>query len=866
MTMIAGKGARGGVRRRLGTARKAAIALPVALAVLLACLPATASGARAGAAVAAVAPADASADTSVVLRMKLGEPGYASGPAPADGAGAAYACPPPLEIGGALLLPLRAVAEAFGAQVDYIDPSPEGGSIAASAGAGEAAPYPRVECLFMGNASSLAVDDGTVGTAALASSLNGEPLPQGMHARLVGDTAYLPAPAFDLCMGTSTDYGQAAGDISITLADDGSIRDLSGLFGEILESRVGNSYFKWSIDVPRKSMLAETSFNGSEAMVFCMSKYVTIQVSVSPAEGMTLEALREEAFAGFDYPSLSGMPGPSSPSSPSSPSGQPGQPSQPGQPGQGARFIEQVEASYFTASLTRVYVRSGYVYIVEVTVYPMESEGRYVADETLFDEGGEFRALADTFALGPFDGSAPVFDISKVQGDFMEYVCYVDVPESDRRIRCWSVSAMPSWFELSTPTDDECVAVLGQSGGERFSAKAYMPDAGEGAGGPQGAISGFAREAEQMFNPAVFTMDGERQFDFDGRPASEIAYTLREGGAAYSYVERRILAGGIVYELSLRTTERRFRAREQEYMGVLDSFKVGVAGQEALQSYLARQAAAARRLRVSPGDAAAAVGGDGWKSSLPGYWAKARNVRDTPLGGVLYRSDAVYLNPAAGAVVGVTEAPLYVVAGLFDGETDLSEMAAPILEQILAYAPYGGSLGWSAPRGAAAAQAGVGEIETGEAESSIDAGPAGRHTKRVITAACVGERAADGMRYMAAIRFVCFEAAGADAASSGSVGASAGAGKPSGASVGASAGAGNAYGAGEPLEGGCYVVFTLLPESRASPKNLSEIDAFLEAFAPEDAGMPQDGMETTPDAEPPGPDDIPTGLGLVPVG
>ncbi|MDR3120165.1 MAG: copper amine oxidase N-terminal domain-containing protein, partial [Clostridiales bacterium] len=204
-------------------------------------------------------PSPQAGPSPIALSLRLESPGF-------DYEGQRYECAAPLILDGELYVPLRAVAEAFGAQITYVAGTDGAGDTAGVNGAGSAndggaddtkSASPRVEGAFFGAEFAFVPGEN-------AFRLDGErhtlPVPA---ARSLGDVTYALASALDLCLGTVTSPSAAAlsasetdrGAFTICLADDGGILDLSELLGEIREDAIGNSYFRWRMDVPKKSIL-----------------------------------------------------------------------------------------------------------------------------------------------------------------------------------------------------------------------------------------------------------------------------------------------------------------------------------------------------------------------------------------------------------------------------------------------------------------------------------------------------------------------------------------------------------------------------------------------------------------------------------
>ena len=566
------------VRNMIKRKQRIIIAIVVAVMVAAQALP---SGVAAGASAAAFDASALGADgpAATELRMRAGVPGFTCG-------GTAYESPAPLPAGGVLFLPLRAAAEAFGASLAYAE---QPGADAAPPAAGRN--YPLITGSFMGREFIFGADEDfyTVSGAA-------EKLPERLM--IAGGVAYVPAYAFDKCMGTETAYDAETGEVSIWLGDDGRVTDLSAMLGEIKEAAVADSYYNWRINIPRKSLLVSSSFNGDEVLIYSPLRNALIEIAVRPGYGRTADYymenmgdISEDMYVESAEIVKAG----------------------------GSVCVQAILFDGGDVAVTRLYPRGRQEYIA--TVYVLndgDGYGGFGTSDFLVDN--PYTKIVESFELrGVGAGERNVRDLTKVKGDRIEYLHYLDIPESKTLLTPWSISILPAWSVLLESEEDGILAVLGADGNENVSVRVEeMP--------PQVAageyLENYADLEAARYNPGAYSLIESRVSEKNGDMILDISYILSYGGKSYVICERLVPKGELLFRVLLKASKQRFDIRKEIYLDIIDSFETRLPGNSPLAKYLAKQSAELKKMRISAGDGPAEVGGAAlnWSSRLPGGW------------------------------------------------------------------------------------------------------------------------------------------------------------------------------------------------------------------------------------------------------
>lgn len=181
----------------------------------------------------------------------------------------------PYAINGNTLVPLRVITEAFGADVIW---EPKDNSIIVS--------LDDISIKLILNKTEAVINGqkATVAVAPIAFS----------------GTTMVPLRFITENFGAEVSYNNATKEITVTKenVNDNSIKDFSSLFNGSTKDRVGDSYYKWSIELPEGFELATRSFIGDTTLFTTPDEDKYLFVSVSKRTDETLDFIwQDEALA-----------------------------------------------------------------------------------------------------------------------------------------------------------------------------------------------------------------------------------------------------------------------------------------------------------------------------------------------------------------------------------------------------------------------------------------------------------------------------------------------------------------------------------------------------------------------------------------
>lgn len=174
----------------------------------------------------------------------------------------------PVEINGTTLVPLRVISEAFGAQVDW---NGEDESVTLT--------YSDIVIqVWIGKKDCMVGNQQAVLLEA--------PI-------LQNDTTMVPLRFISENFGADVGYDGATEQVTVVkkVANDNSVKDFAMILKKSTKENVGDSYYGWSMKMPKKYALISRSFNGRNSVFQTSDEMETIVLDIMPMrENISLES------------------------------------------------------------------------------------------------------------------------------------------------------------------------------------------------------------------------------------------------------------------------------------------------------------------------------------------------------------------------------------------------------------------------------------------------------------------------------------------------------------------------------------------------------------------------------------------------
>ncbi len=280
------------------------------------------------------------------------------------------------------------------------------------------------------------------------------------------------------------DVSTSDGKITFTkeIANPNSIKDFSSLIKKTKKSKVGDSYYKWSMQLPDDLKLEYRNFNGSENIFVAQDESYSLAIFLYDSEGSSLdnavknikERIQEYTLIDFVEDSNSGE-----------------------------KYVE------FIYSNDKNTVRSR-TYITKTTEYDIllitENEDDY-NDE-------KYQNLIQSFDF-KFNKDGSTEDLSDVTNEgFRKY--------QDTRLK-WTVDMIPYYEEIKTDKIRNVIAFEGNNS-EYFSVQVYSLDKGETL---DSITKKYLDDDAAHYNPEFYSVTNQEKVEINGVEGNKVYYTLK---------------------------------------------------------------------------------------------------------------------------------------------------------------------------------------------------------------------------------------------------------------------------------------------------------------------------------------------------
>ena len=472
--------------------------------------------------------------------------------------------------GKTLYVPLRTVMEAFGADVLWLDGS-------------------SLNVLFKNVSAELKIGRTDYLKNQAEEKLTAPPVIKATTVMVPSDFI---TGAFDIAQSTKA----ATGETSFTLENDGSLTDLSFLTGGLNKPGAGNSYFGWSISLPKGSRIAAQSFNSKSVQFENDYHHIAIDVTVGLTEGETLEEhygkLREDPYEELKAELID--------------SRLEKDPKQ--------AFIELLYTdAYDEAVYHRIYSKDGYFINIIITS----------ADESDPDILKKDKAVADMLASFRLDykgGVQDISDLSRVSYGLAGYSNYITSGNSGKKYMPWEMSILPEWDLLQTNSGSPYITEFGASPKEYVSIE--VSPAGDGTAEQAGKK--LESDYNTNFNPALFSIKKSASSEVAGISAWSILFEVKTGKTQYTYDERLLVSGGLTYDITFKLPSAEYEKKKESLENMLNTFKPYAKDTEELCAEIDKYKFNNEKNRLGKDDRPVLSENKAflWSVSVPGRWQK----------------------------------------------------------------------------------------------------------------------------------------------------------------------------------------------------------------------------------------------------
>jgi len=182
------------------------------------------------------------------------------------------------------------------------------------------------------------------------------------------------------------------------------------------------------------------------------------------------------------------------------------------------------------------------------------------------------------------------------------------------------MSILPEWDRLQLNADNAYITQFGT--GPREYVSVEISPAGEETAEEAGKAikSGYASN----FNPSLFSMKKAGPSSVAGITAYSMLYEVKMGKTRYTYDERVLASGGLIYDITLKTPSAKYEKDSESFENMLNTFKPYSKDAGALSEEIGKYRFNSEKTRLGKDDRPVLSENKtfSWNIRLPGRWQK----------------------------------------------------------------------------------------------------------------------------------------------------------------------------------------------------------------------------------------------------
>lgn len=386
----------------------------------------------------------------------------------------------PFVVNGVTLVPLRVITEAFGAEVIW-----NGDERNATLNYGE-----KQIKLFID--SKRALVDGQETTLLEAPVI-------------VDGITMVPLRFITENFGADVKYDDNTQQIIVEkkIAGDKSIKDFALILKKTTKTKVGDSYYQWTMNFPKGLKINDRNFNGTNTRFAADDDSYRITISIWNNEGETLDTLMTETRENYDFYTLV---------------------SQNKLTKEGLEYVKTVVKGTSVYDI-RQYIKNNKVYEVEL----------YAKDYDKYKDTTTYTGILDSF-ITSFTKDGSIEDLSDINGE--GYRTY-----SDKNLK-FTINILPDWYQNRNDNQPNTIEFNESDSeedkiGDNIYVNMFSLEDGFTL---EGWVKKDLKELEDTLNPEYYQILQQEDVTINGVNAKKLLYILKIANKSL-YVADIFLAG-----------------------------------------------------------------------------------------------------------------------------------------------------------------------------------------------------------------------------------------------------------------------------------------------------------------------------------
>jgi hypothetical protein len=430
--------------------------------------------------------------------------------------------------------------------------------------------------------------------------------------KLINGKTMIPIQLFNEDFGISYTYDTKSKKIVISQDDDGALSDLSFLIGGISKDKIGNSYFGWSINIPKGSRVSANTFSSKYISIENEHRQIDVEIYIDAENKKDINQYYKDRVDSSDSDSMVD----SSISSDSC----------------DFLYLNTDEE----AAWEKVFVNKSYVYHLVLTSYNDTNPLKLSNDEY-------YKGLMNSFKLDYKGNSKDIQDLSNVKYGFANYENYVTL-DSGTKYLTWGMDFLPDWDVISTTGNDNPMSTrIGLSNKDFIDITTDKLDIGETL---DSYVKKIKDSYDENFNPLLYTFIQKKSVEIAGHKAYNLTMNIKSNGKSYIVDESFIVENSMVYDITMKLPEEKYNTDKDTYKKVIETIEIPKIDTEAMFKDLGSYNDKNGNLKVGKDDKLTDVQNKtyNWSASVPGFWEKNYSYSDNM---------SNYSNPTSGASVAI---------------------------------------------------------------------------------------------------------------------------------------------------------------------------------------------------------------------
>lgn len=381
------------------------------------------------------------------------------------------------------------------------------------------------------------------------------------------------------------------GNIKIVLEDDGALNDLSFLTGGIISSKIGNSYYGWSINIPTGSRIISNSFKSDKIGITNESRGLYIEISVVSKNDKKLKDLYDDflysnSLRDSKLDLKATIP-----------------------------YFQYIRLSEYDEALrVKVFEKGDYFYYLTINSYNDTVTPEQLLTDKYYDN------IINSFSLDYKGNVKGVEDVSKIKNGEVNFYNYINLNQNTKYLP-WSLNIPVKWNEVLQDYDPLSTN-LGLDNQRYMCITTNILSEEEEL---EEYVDSIKKYYDKYFNPKAYSFISSDFVKIADGDAYNLKFKLKPGKNVYIVDEYYFIKNGFVYEISINLPENEYEKLQPEFLNAINNMTYYTVDEGKYKKDLEKYENKNTVVRVSQQDEVFEFINKSynWSAKIPGYFTKS---------------------------------------------------------------------------------------------------------------------------------------------------------------------------------------------------------------------------------------------------